>query len=157
VAVEIGDDLRGELRDMTDATARSRIEEGLLAVRAEGPAIADLDRLYRELHSLKGTFGFLGAALTQRVLHEIEDAIGLCKRRAADLSGTDRDPLVDALLAGIDHVWRLRDACLARGDEAAAGVAPLLPAWKAGLDTACHALAAAMDARSAGHDITSEF
>lgn len=155
--VHISDELRDELCEMTDSGARARIEEGLLALRQDAIEVADLDRLYRELHSLKGTFGFLGAGLTQRVMHAIEDAISLCKRRAQELPRGDREPLIDALLAGVDHVWRLRDACLARQDESAAGIHPALPAWKAGLDDAIRTLVAGLDAGAADHDITSEF
>jgi HPt (histidine-containing phosphotransfer) domain-containing protein len=155
----IGPELQTELQEMTDSEARQGYEERILGLRGEPPLVPLLDQLYRDLHSLKGTFGFLGARLTQRVVHAMEDALSLCKRRGESLAAVDREALVDALLTGVDLVWRLRDACLRAGDEAGAGVHDGLAAWKADLDRACAALVAACDAHDAasGHDITSEF
>lgn len=80
--------------------------EDLLALERESAGPERIDRLFRALHTLKGSAGIMGLAPLGRLMHAAEDLLGAWRSGAAAPSLE----LVDWLLAVLDQTERwLRD------------------------------------------------
>lgn len=108
-----------DYREFLTDDLRTRLDGRILSLRDEqGEALAaELDALYRDLHSIKGSANFLGATATVATVHLLEDCLGLVKQRLAALDAGYRQELIDSFLLGLDLVWELRAAVLQDRDE----------------------------------------
>ncbi|MCS6882071.1 MAG: hybrid sensor histidine kinase/response regulator [Oscillochloridaceae bacterium] len=94
------------------------LQDGLLALETEtdaGARRATVDRIFRAMHTIKGSARVLGFEPIGRLAHALENLLGELRQ---DRRAFDR-PLADALLRG-------GDAILALSDAAVAGRAPSL-------------------------------
>ena len=108
-----------DYREFLTDDLRTRLDARILSMRdGQGEAlVAELDALYRDLHSIKGSANFLGATATVATVHLLEDCLGLVKQRTAALHAEYRQELIDSFLTGLDLVWELRAAVLQDRDE----------------------------------------
>jgi chemotaxis protein histidine kinase CheA len=108
-----------DYREFLTDDLRTRLDGRILSMRDEqGEALsAELDALYRDLHSIKGSANFLGATATVATVHLLEDCLGLVKQRIALLDAEFRQQLIDSFLLGLDLVWELRAGVLQERDE----------------------------------------
>jgi len=89
-----------------------RLEQGLLAVEA-GKADAELLReLFRILHTIKGTCGFLGLERLGRIAHAAENVLAAARDGSIILAGA-----TDPLLAALDAMREIVDALEAGAGE----------------------------------------
>src|SRR6476469_6930971 len=92
---------------LEEATERiEALAQKLLRLEA-APGDAELVReIFRDLHTIKGSSGFVGLKRMNRLAHAAEDLIGQVRdgRRAVDR------PLIDALLGTLDGLRALADA-----------------------------------------------
>lgn len=80
-----------------------RLDQDMVTLE-EHPKDADLlNRIFRALHTIKGTAGFLGFEPIVRVSHRAEDVLNALRRGDLDVSKR----LMDALLAGADQLRRM--------------------------------------------------
>lgn len=88
------------------------LQDGLLALETQADARArqaTVDRIFRAMHTIKGSARVLGFEPIGRLAHALENLLGEVRqdRRAFD------QPLVDALLRGGDAILALSDAAVA--------------------------------------------
>lgn len=105
------DDLLAEFIAETRETLET-ISGEIVAWEANPKDRARLDAVFRFVHTVKGSCGFLDLTHLQRVSHEAENAL-------ADLRDGKREPtprLVSAILAIVDRIGEMADA-LELGDE----------------------------------------
>lgn len=76
------------------------IESQLLAIEAGGPDIDKelVNTVFRAIHSIKGTAGYLGLTTIGALSHEMENVLNMLRNRELPPSG----PLVESLLSGAD-------------------------------------------------------
>jgi chemotaxis protein histidine kinase CheA len=111
--------------------ALSAIEQGLLRLEAVRDDGAELNRLYRGLHTLKGNSGFMGLAQLERLAHACEDLIGLFRDEGVAFD----DQSVEVVLEAVDVLRELvREASSARQDVDAARVDPMFQRLHARLE-----------------------
>ena len=101
------------------ADLQDDVEQRLLGLRQlQGEGLrCTLDVVYRSLHSIKGSCGFIEAVVLQTVIHGLEEAVGLLKRHADNLDLGLVDDWTDLLLLGWDYGWELRRAIAEYRDE----------------------------------------
>jgi two-component system, chemotaxis family, sensor kinase CheA len=71
-------DLDAELTDIFRQEAAERLDQmeaGLLAVEADGGGAADVDALFRHVHTIKGAAGMLGLDDIRALAHAAEDIL----------------------------------------------------------------------------------
>jgi two-component system chemotaxis sensor kinase CheA len=85
-----------------------QVEAHLLALEdgARPPTPEEVDAIFRALHTIKGTCGFLGFAHLEAVTHAAEGLLGRVRGGELRLSGA----LVDLLLRTVDAVREMLDA-----------------------------------------------
>lgn len=89
-----------------DATAATtEIEEGLLALEGNPEDAEQLNALFRGLHTLKGSSGFVGLAALSKLAHEAENLVGRVRERELSLTSA----MVDTLLETLDMLRRIVD------------------------------------------------
>ena len=106
---QVDDDLIDPFID--EANERLEGLSSKLLLLEESPHDAELVRaLFRDLHTIKGSSGFVGLAKMNRLAHAAEDLVGQVRdgSRAADRS------LIDALLATVDGLRAILDRAVAR-------------------------------------------
>ena len=81
-------------------TALRTVEESLLDLETEPASAEELNALYRGLHTLKGSSGFLSLRSFARVAHACEELVGLARDHGVPLDGT----MVNLLLEAIDKL-----------------------------------------------------
>jgi len=80
-----------------------RMDQDMVTLEST-PADADLlNRIFRALHTIKGTSGFLGFEPVVRLSHRAEDVLNLLRRGEIQLSG----PMIDALLRTRDQLGKM--------------------------------------------------
>lgn len=80
-------------------------ESSILSLEESPDDVESLELLFRSIHSLKGSAGFLGLARIQDISHEMETVLD--KARKFELTITP--PVADVLLESIDILGRLLD------------------------------------------------
>ncbi|MCX7790632.1 MAG: hybrid sensor histidine kinase/response regulator [Chloroflexaceae bacterium] len=88
------------------------LQDGLLALETEADADqrrATVDRIFRAMHTIKGSARVLGFEPVSRLAHALENLLGELRQ---ERRGFDR-PLADALLRGGDAILALSDAAVA--------------------------------------------
>jgi two-component system, chemotaxis family, sensor kinase CheA len=84
------------------------------------PGDAELVRdIFRDLHTVKGSSGFVGLRRMHRLAHAAEDLVGQVREGAR---GADR-PVIDALLGALDGLRAILDAASRAAAQIAAGEA----------------------------------
>jgi two-component system chemotaxis sensor kinase CheA len=116
---------QGYLGDSADAF--QDIEQSLLALEGDPRQQAEINRLYRGLHTLKGNSGFMGLAQIERLAHATEDLVGLVRDRGVPLD----HEICEILLAVHDRLRSLvAEASERQRDVEAARVDDLVTAVK---------------------------
>jgi len=117
--LEIESAIFDDYREFLNDDLRAQLDSKILSIHdLHGDALAaELDGLYRDLHSIKGSANFLGASATVATVHLMEDCLGLAKRQIELLDDITRQELIDSFLVGLDLVWELRAGILSEHDE----------------------------------------
>ncbi|MGA9392575.1 MAG: chemotaxis protein CheA [Candidatus Sulfotelmatobacter sp.] len=80
-----------------------RMDQDMVALE-EAPDDAELlNRIFRALHTIKGTSGFLGFEPIVRLSHRAEDVLNALRKGEAQLTR----PMIDALLAARDYLGKM--------------------------------------------------
>ncbi|MGO8794576.1 MAG: chemotaxis protein CheA [Candidatus Sulfotelmatobacter sp.] len=79
------------------------VDEGMIALEAAPNDAELLNRIFRALHTIKGTSGFLGFDPVIRVSHRAEDVLNALRRGELKLSRR----IIDALLRARDQLGRM--------------------------------------------------
>lgn len=126
-----------------------QFESSLLeAEKDEAPSGMKLATMFRSIHSIKGSCGFLGFAQLEAVAHAGESLLGALRERTLEL-----DPRrVSALLAMVDDIRRIVDRIESDGMEPAIDVA----ATVAVLEGCAHASASRRAGESVADTMGSE-
>jgi two-component system chemotaxis sensor kinase CheA len=90
-----------------------RVDQDLLTLEKRPRAADEIARIFRTVHTIKGTCGFLGFERLERVAHEAENLLG--KLRDGKMAATAE--IVTALLATGDALRRMLRAIEATGSE----------------------------------------
>ena len=72
-----------------------------------------LSLIFRHVHTIKGTCGFLGLPRLERVAHAAEDVLGRLRDRKLKASG----PIISHILSALDCIKRIVDALAETGKE----------------------------------------
>jgi len=99
------------------AEALRAIEASLLELEERPGNRAQINQLYRGLHTLKGNSGFVGMRQIERLAHAAEDMIGLVRDGGVALD----HPMVELMLAVVDGLHRVVETAARErrdGDEA---------------------------------------
>ena len=86
-------------------TATSEIEEGLLVLERNPEDGEQINALFRALHTLKGSSGFVGLKALGELAHEAENLVGRVRGRELELTTA----MVDVLLRVLDMLRRIVD------------------------------------------------
>jgi two-component system chemotaxis sensor kinase CheA len=107
------------------AEALRAIEASLLELEERPGNRAQVNQLYRGLHTLKGNSGFVGMRQIERLAHAAEDMIGLVRDGGVALD----HPMVELMLAVVDGLHRMVEtAARERRDGDEALTSPLIEA-----------------------------
>lgn len=79
------------------------IDQDIIALESAPQNDELLNRIFRALHTIKGTSGFLGFEPIVRLAHRAEDVLNLLRHGEIILSR----PVIDVLLASRDHLGRM--------------------------------------------------
>lgn len=88
------------------AEALRDIEESLLVLEGDPKSSANVNRLYRGLHTLKGNSGFMRLVQIERLAHVSEDLIGLVRDRGVALD----DEIIEMMLKVVDRLAEVVNA-----------------------------------------------
>jgi two-component system chemotaxis sensor kinase CheA len=80
-----------------------RMDQDMVALEAAPHDAELLNRIFRALHTIKGTSGFLGLEPIVRLSHRAEDVLNALRKGEAQLSR----PIIDALLAARDYLGKM--------------------------------------------------
>jgi two-component system chemotaxis sensor kinase CheA len=80
-----------------------RMDQDMVALEATPNDAELLNRIFRALHTIKGTSGFLGFEPVVRLSHRAEDVLNALRKGEAQLT----PPMIDALLAARDNLGRM--------------------------------------------------
>ncbi len=80
-----------------------RMDQDMVALEAAPHDAELLNRIFRALHTIKGTSGFLGFEPIVRLSHRAEDVLNALRKGEAQLSR----PIIDALLAARDYLGKM--------------------------------------------------
>ena len=120
--IECEDNLISDYQDYVCEELRTEIENTLLGFekigdRQEVEIETELKNMFRTMHSLKGSVGFINAIASQKVIHALEDTITLLQRAPSAVPALTWQLFINASLKGVDIVWGLRDTIITRRDE----------------------------------------
>ena len=87
------------------STATAEIEEGLLVLEQNPEDGEQINALFRALHTLKGSSGFVGLKALGELAHEAENLVGRVRGRELELTTA----MVDVLLRVLDMLRRIVD------------------------------------------------
>jgi two-component system chemotaxis sensor kinase CheA len=94
-------------------------EESLLALEKSPSDSEPLNNLFRAIHTLKGSAGFIGFDLLQKLAHDLESSLSSVRDGQRPYDGT----LSDLLFQGLDLARSLIEKFAGGGAEATAGAA----------------------------------
>jgi two-component system chemotaxis sensor kinase CheA len=80
-----------------------RMDQDMVALEAAPNDAELLNRIFRALHTIKGTSGFLGFEPVIRLSHRAEDVLNALRKGEAQLTR----PMIDALLAARDYLGKM--------------------------------------------------
>jgi two-component system chemotaxis sensor kinase CheA len=80
-----------------------RMDQDMVALEAAPNDSELLNRIFRALHTIKGTSGFLGFEPVVRLSHRAEDVLNALRKGEAQLTR----PMIDALLAARDYLGKM--------------------------------------------------
>ena len=80
-----------------------RMDQDMVALEATPHDAELLNRIFRALHTIKGTSGFLGFEPIVRLSHRAEDVLNALRKGEAQLT----HPMIDALLAARDYLGQM--------------------------------------------------
>jgi two-component system chemotaxis sensor kinase CheA len=80
-----------------------RMDQDMVGLEAAPHDAELLNRIFRALHTIKGTSGFLGFEPIVRLSHRAEDVLNALRKGEAQLSR----PIIDALLAARDYLGKM--------------------------------------------------
>jgi two-component system chemotaxis sensor kinase CheA len=80
-----------------------RMDQDMVALEATPNDAELLNRIFRALHTIKGTSGFLGFEPVVRLSHRAEDVLNSLRKGEAQLTR----PIMDALLAARDYLGKM--------------------------------------------------
>ncbi len=80
-----------------------RMDQDMVALEAAPNDAELLNRIFRALHTIKGTSGFLGFEPVVRLSHRAEDVLNALRKGEAQLTR----PIMDALLAARDYLGKM--------------------------------------------------
>ncbi len=117
------------LADFLTETNESLADLDLALVKLErapddGPT---LSLIFRGVHTIKGTCGFLGLARLERVAHAAENVLGRLRDRVLPVTGE----VISTVLAGIDRIKEIVAGIAATGSEQAGDDAAVIAALNA--------------------------
>ena len=120
--IDCEDNLIVDYQDYVCEELRTEIENTMLGFeqnegKEEFELEAELKNLFRTMHSLKGSVGFINADASQKVIHALEDTITLVQRSPLSVPLLTWQLFINASLKGIDIVWGLRDSIISERDE----------------------------------------
>ncbi len=99
------------------------IEAALLELEHDASSFEQLDRLFRAIHTIKGTANVMGLMRIEKLAHRSEDLVGLARDRTIDIT----PPLVTLLLEAMDLIRvGLETILQTKSDLAEAQIAPLI-------------------------------
>src|SRR5579863_4656619 len=79
------------------------MDQDMVALEAAPHDAELLNRIFRALHTIKGTSGFLGFEPVVRLSHRAEDVLNALRKGEAQLTR----PIIDALLAARDYLGKM--------------------------------------------------
>lgn len=141
------DDFLGEFLAET-GEALDAIDAALLALERDPRAAEPIRAVFRLMHTIKGTSGFLGLDRLGKLTHVAEDLLGKVRD---GLRLADR-PVLDAVFAAVDRVKNIVAAVAAAGHEPDGSDADLIARLKALLNDAPAETPAAVAAATAEMD-----
>lgn len=104
---------------------------GSLLVQLEQSGTPDLlQTIFREVHTLKGTAGFVGLESIQSLAHKLEDVFGALRNEQLPVT----PEVIDTAFAGLQLITDMREDML-RGGTGEADIAPLLARLEAALQS----------------------
>jgi two-component system chemotaxis sensor kinase CheA len=103
-----------------------RVDRDLLTLERQPHSPDAIARIFRTVHTIKGTCGFLGFERLERVAHEAESLLG----KLRDEKMTANEEIVSALLATCDALRSMLNAIEATGGESEAEHAELVDTLK---------------------------
>jgi len=114
------------LADFLTETNESLADLDLALVKLErAPDDAQtLSLIFRGVHTVKGTCGFLGLSRLERVAHAAENVLGKLRDRVFPVTGD----VITTVLAAIDRIKEIVNGIAATGSEPAGDDAPLIAA-----------------------------
>jgi two-component system, chemotaxis family, sensor kinase CheA len=116
--------------------------DGILLEMEQGKAAPDrMNALFREVHTIKGTSGFLELKKIEALSHAAEDLLARLRDGTKKLDGD----IVTVLLAAVDQLRRLLGCVQQEGREGDDDVAPLVAKIRAALDGAPRAAIPALN------------
>jgi chemotaxis protein histidine kinase CheA len=80
-----------------------RMDQEMVALEATPQDAELLNRIFRGLHTIKGTSGFLGFEPVVRLSHRAEDVLNALRKGEAQLN----HPMIDALLGARDYLGKM--------------------------------------------------
>jgi len=80
-----------------------RMDQDMVALETAPNDAELLNRIFRALHTIKGTSGFLGFEAVVRLSHRAEDVLNALRKGEAQLIR----PTIDALLAARDYLGKM--------------------------------------------------
>jgi two-component system, chemotaxis family, sensor kinase CheA len=104
----VSDDLAGDPSLTQDFLVESeeflqRMDQDMVALEAAPHDAELLNRIFRAIHTIKGTSGFLGFEPIVRLSHRAEDVLNALRKGEAQLTR----PLIDSLLAARDYLGKM--------------------------------------------------
>jgi two-component system, chemotaxis family, sensor kinase CheA len=104
----VSDDLANDPSLIQEFLAESeefleRMDQDMVALEAAPHDAELLNRIFRALHTIKGTSGFLGFEPIVRLSHRAEDVLNSLRKGEAQLTR----PMIDALLAARDYLGKM--------------------------------------------------
>ncbi len=81
------------------------------------PLHEQVQKIYRDLHSLKGSFGFIHANVAAFLLHTMEECFSLLRDNVGSLDKNNISIITEAQLDALDHAWNIRSFILSDHSE----------------------------------------
>ncbi len=75
-----------------------------------------IQKLFRDIHSLKGTAGILEIKPISEFLHNYEDVLGIISRKTEQIDGVKKPQVFDFFLQGLDLLEKLVEATRSQAD-----------------------------------------
>src|ERR1017187_5489186 len=108
------DDLLADFLTETNENL-AELDVALLALERTPGDAATLSLIFRQVHTIKGTCGFLGLPRLERVAHAAENVLGRLRDRVLPVTAE----VISTVLAGVDRIKEIVTGIAATGSERA--------------------------------------